>query len=319
MRVKFNKYERAAGALVLSSIVGGLFVLFTISISKGWFSTTVDYFTFLETAEGVREGTAVEMAGLRIGKVNSIRLNDENQVRVALSVYDQFKRRIRRDSRIQIIRPYVIGEKVLYVSPGTNEAGSLNPGSLIPAEEVFGLTDILNGRKLIPYMETMSKAFSGLKELVDLMLKNKGSVHFVQMLEGMYPLLRQATDMSSELTKLSRQMNRGQKMGKLVENMYSVSEELKNLGPQLSGNKPGLGKDLGRVVSNLAVLTEEMRKITPAIAAIAPQLPKSSLRMVEAIDEAVIVLKAMQKTFLLRGSAEEVREEERAPASGDKE
>jgi phospholipid/cholesterol/gamma-HCH transport system substrate-binding protein len=51
-------------------------------------------------------------------------------------------------------------------------------------------------------------------------------------------------------------------------------------------------------------------------------MPRVAKRLVEALDEAVVVLKAVQKSFLLSGKAEEVREEEaerdkkRQPAGG---
>ena len=72
---------------------------------------------------------------------------------------------------------------------------------------------------------------------------------------------------------------------------------------------------MGQMVTNLNVLTAEMQKLAPAIAAIAPDLPKTSLKAVEALNETVVLLKALQKSFLLRGNVEEVCEQERQPAS----
>ena len=49
-------------------------------------------------------------------------------------------------------------------------------------------------------------------------------------------------------------------------------------------------------------------------------LPRAGRRIVEALDETVVVLKALQKSFILKSAAEEVREEEskRLPASPKK-
>jgi phospholipid/cholesterol/gamma-HCH transport system substrate-binding protein len=71
------------------------------------------------------------------------------------------------------------------------------------------------------------------------------------------------------------------------------------------------------MVKNMSVLTHEMQKLAPAIAAIAPEFPKTSMRAVEALNETVVLLKALQKSFLLRGNVEAVREQERQPASKD--
>ncbi len=53
-----------------------------------------------------------------------------------------------------------------------------------------------------------------------------------------------------------------------------------------------------------------------------PELPRTSKRAIEALDETVVTLKALQKSFLLRGSVQEVRTEEadreRKPANKSK-
>jgi phospholipid/cholesterol/gamma-HCH transport system substrate-binding protein len=71
-----------------------------------------------------------------------------------------------------------------------------------------------------------------------------------------------------------------------------------------------MAKDMTKLVGNLALLTEEFKVVIPALAEIAPDLPQSSRRALEALDEAVVLIKAMEKSFLVKGNAEEVREEE---------
>jgi len=58
------------------------------------------------------------------------------------------------------------------------------------------------------------------------------------------------------------------------------------------------------------LISIEMNKILPAISAVAPQLPEASQKSVEALKQAVIVLRAMQKSFLLRGAVKDVQEED---------
>ena len=77
-----------------------------------------------------------------------------------------------------------------------------------------------------------------------------------------------------------------------------------------------MGLQLGQIVTNLNRLTGELNKLSPAVEVLAPELPRTSRRAVEALDEMVVLLKAMQKSFLLRGSVREVKEDEaRQPAS----
>jgi phospholipid/cholesterol/gamma-HCH transport system substrate-binding protein len=61
--------------------------------------------------------------------------------------------------------------------------------------------------------------------------------------------------------------------------------------------------------------------IEPTVKEIGPDMPRVSRRAIEALDEMVITLKAMQKSFLLSGKVKDVKEEEverkRRPAADE--
>ncbi|MFN9975402.1 MAG: hypothetical protein ACK58T_36480, partial [Phycisphaerae bacterium] len=65
----------------------------------------------------------------------------------------------------------------------------------------------------------------------------------------------------------------------------------------------------------LAQLTKDLNEIMPVVKQIAPQFPEISNSGIEALNEMVIVLQAMQKSFILQGSTQKVLEERRKPAS----
>ncbi len=67
---------------------------------------------------------------------------------------------------------------------------------------------------------------------------------------------------------------------------------------------------LSKIAKNMAILTDEVQKTLPMMQKLAPEIPRASERALEALDQTVITLKALQKSFLLRGSVNEVREEE---------
>jgi ABC-type transporter Mla subunit MlaD len=61
-------------------------------------------------------------------------------------------------------------------------------------------------------------------------------------------------------------------------------------------------KKLGRIIDNVAVLTEQTSKI-------GPEIPQITRELTATLREAVIVLKALQKTWILEGKADDVRRE----------
>lgn len=279
--------ERRVALFVGSTVILSIVFVVIWSITRGSWKSMVTFRSVLSTAEGVRTGTGVEMSGVRIGKISRLEFTDNAEVIAEISIFNEYAKHIRQDSRVRLLRPFVVGDKILVVTPGTAEAGVLAAGSVLPADEVVGLAELLNGSKLIPYMKTLEDVAAELRQLAELMVKKKGSESIVRVLQALPPL---------------------------VERVAKVSEAFAKNAPQFSD-------DFGRMVGNLASMTDEFKKVLPSVAAIAPELPKSSKRVVEALDEAVVVLKAMQKTFLLRSSVREVRQEEaaredeRAPAS----
>lgn len=316
---KMSKFERGSSIFIGGALFGCIIFFTLMMTKKGWLEAKISYETILESGNGVRVGSAVEMVGIRIGSVSGLELDDKNRIRTRIKVLRKFQDRIREDSRITLARQFIVGDKTLHISPGNPKLKRIPENGLLEAEESVGVIDLLNGRKLGPYFQTMELALAEMKKLVDMLLKEKGSEKVVSSLVGLPRMITGVTTASRELSKVGRQMSTDERIGTLVANLASTTEQIKMYSPEF-------GKDFSAIVANMSVLSEEFKKVIPALAVIAPDLPKSSQRLVQALDEAVIVLKAMQRSFLLRGSAREVREEElklkeeqeRKPASEEK-
>jgi phospholipid/cholesterol/gamma-HCH transport system substrate-binding protein len=57
----------------------------------------------------------------------------------------------------------------------------------------------------------------------------------------------------------------------------------------------------------------EVNKVLPGVnRAVGKDMPHAAVRAVEALNEATVLLKAMQRNFFVRGSVSEVREEEKS-------
>ena len=124
-------------------------------------------------------------------------------------------------------------------------------------------------------------------------------------------------EMSQQVTKLTKTTMKKKRLEKVLSNVVTLTGELNKVVPAVNKEAPDLGPQLAQVVMNLNELTTEFKKLTPAIGALAPKLPETTLRAVEALNEAVVLLKAMQKSWFLRGKVQEVIKEEdkRKPAS----
>lgn len=310
MKIKFNKFERVAGLFVLTAVVGVLVVSFVVALKKGWFSSKVSFQTVLKNAEGIYEGTSVQIAGLQAGSVKEVELITAKEVRVRFEIFEKFHKRVREDSQTIVVRPFVIGDKVIDITVGSEDQKMLEAGSMIPSEASYDLMDLLSGRRLGPFLENLDKIMMNMKILVEAFTERRRIESIVRIFDEIDPLVKNMNKASKGFIKLSGSMNREKRMDDVMKNLSVLTSEMAEMLPEFKKEVPNMGQQLGQLIQNMNELTAEFKKLTPAIVAVAPDLPRASLRAVEALDEAVILLKAMQRSFLISGSVKEVKAEE---------
>ncbi len=297
MRVKFNHFERVAGFFVLFSIAGAILFMAVTAIQKGWFETKIPFVTLVSSADGLYEGTPVKISGLRAGEVTSVELKSANEVVVHFEISEKFQEHIRQDSVAQVVRPFIIGDKAIEISVGSKDAPQILAGGTLISAASFDMMDLVSGRKLGPFLGSLEGILGNLSTLAKAFADPKRTDVIIRVFDKVEPLIGNLDKMSIQVTALTKDLNH-------------VIPELREYSPQL-------GKDLSRLVGDLGVMTQAM---APTMKEMGPELPKASRRALEALDEVVVVLKALQKSFLLSGNAKEVRKEEqsRLPANGEK-
>lgn len=321
MKIKFNKFERVAGVFVGAAIIGSVAISAAVAVKKGWFASKVEYHTYMESAEGIHPGTQVQIQGLRAGIVNDVELEGANKIRVKFSVLAKFKNKVREDSFVQVVRPFIIGEKVLDVSVGSEESERLNPKVALEVKPSFDIMSLMSGKRMGPFLGTIEQLASNLQILAEAFADTERTKALVKAFDRIDPLLKNLNTMSKEVVKVTTIATKRKRLENILIHVASLTKELDKVVPAVNKESPDMGVQLAQVVKNLNVLTQEFQKLTPAITAIAPELPKTSLRAVEALNETVVLLKAMQKSWFLRGKVEEVIEEEkkaRTPAAEKK-
>lgn len=298
MNLKFNKFERVAGVFVLLALSGGLFFTFTVAVKKGWFSPKVPFATVVDSADGLHEGTPIHVSGLRAGQVKSVRLVSNNEVHVDFEVFERFKDYLKEDSEARVLRPFVLGDKVIEISMGSEEAKPLKPGDVIVSHPSFDVMDLVSGKTLGPFLGTMEGLMTNLSTLAEAFADPKRTETFIRMFDRVDPLIVNMNEMSLQVTRLTRDLN--------------------HIIPEMRKKSPELGEHMAELVERLNTLTGA---VAPAFDEVGPDLPRVSRRAVEALDEMVITLKAMQRSFMLSGRVRDVRQEEeelnRQPAQTD--
>ncbi|MGM0564002.1 MAG: MlaD family protein [Pseudomonadota bacterium] len=310
MPVEVNRYERIAGLFVVVAILVVVFVSVGLIVRTGYFSEKSSYHVMVPSAGGLNNGTHVQMSGLNVGWVEKITLIAPRQVRVDFSVLIKYQRQMVEGTVVQMVRPYALGEKMLDIRPGEPGNPVLSAGAEVPLLDSVDLVDLLSGRKLGPFVASLEKLMTDLNQTVEFM-REAGTLERVnQLLDSSGPMIGNVNDMAREMALSAGTMNREQRLERLTEEMRLASEQMNHLLPEMREQMPGTLAQMNRLIGNMNQLSEDLSELTPALAELAPQMPETGRRTIEAIDEAVILMKAMQKSFLLRGKVEDVVEEE---------
>lgn len=312
MKLQLSHFERVAGLFILGSIIVILLSWFSAALRQGWLDTRVMYYSKFSSGEGLYSGLDVLLSGIRVGSVTQVDLLETNEVRVEFTVLEKYKDKIREDSRALLIRPLVLGEKALEITLGDSSLPAIEIGSEVQSRSTFDFMSLLSGRVGNEHFANIGETVSNLANVMTVLLEKEKLEGFVKTIDRIDPLVRNLDIMSKEVSTLSRQLNRNENLGRLVKDLALVSKEINSVMPDLKARAPGMADNFEKLVENMATLSEQFKVIGPAIAEVGPELPGATRKALEALDETVVLLKALQRSFILKGHAEDVREEEEA-------
>src|SRR5580765_4502625 len=210
-------------------------------------------------ANGLRDGSEVRLAGVRIGKVDRIRLLSPSEVgtgpspqkiEAALTIDSKIDGvpatdRIRTDSTAQQAAPSILGsEMIVNITPGTPLGQPVTENFLLPSSQGNTMSDLANqGTELA---QKLGKLSDQLNEVVKNVREGKGTVGRLFNDESLYNNLN-ATITDAE--QLATQIKSGKgSAGKFIyddalyNNANDIAANLKKLSADLNAGRGTAGK-----------------------------------------------------------------------------
>lgn len=123
-----KKIEIIVGLFVLSGLIGIFFLAFRIGKSEFIGQKTYELTAVFNNLSGVSENGRVEIAGVRVGSVESIELNEDFQAMVTLKLPEYLK--LDDDTIAAVKTSGLIGDRFIELLPGGSGI-QLEPGDLI--------------------------------------------------------------------------------------------------------------------------------------------------------------------------------------------
>ena len=241
--------ELRVGIFVVAAIAVLIFFILNASGDISPFAEKLHVRARFASAEGLRQGAEVRLAGVRIGKVGDVRLlppsdkPTDPKVEARLAIDETIEGRpaadlIRTDSTAQLASPNLLGsDKVINIIPGTAVAPPVTEGTELQTARPGGMEALTaSSTDLVQQLNTLSTQFN---ELVGRLNRGEGTLGRFLNDEAFYNNLNATV---RDTQSLIRQIESGRGTASLLV------------------NDPALYNNLNAVSLNLQAISDDLRR-----------------------------------------------------------
>ncbi len=229
------------GAFLFIGIAVLLGSIFILGSNKSMFTKSFELSSYFDSVQGLNTGAVVSLSGLKVGNIDRIYFDEtKNLVKVICNIDPGFQSKIKKDSRIEIRTQGALGDKYLYITPGSTDAVAVADGDELAADYGNDFLSIISKRgneseKLFDAISDFQKLIRSVTEqnkIPSLINKlDQASGHLNQVSAGLNATVKSGSlDRSAKkLEKIIDKIDRGDgTLGALI-NDRSLHERLKNI------------------------------------------------------------------------------------------
>jgi phospholipid/cholesterol/gamma-HCH transport system substrate-binding protein len=241
--------EQKVGLFFLVGIIL-VFVAIEATVGTQLLTTTYNLYVKYNDVEGLRTGDPVQVAGLKLGKVDGISLQP-NGVLVKLQLDQQAV--VRRDSVARLDYRALSGNRFISISLGTPNSPVLKNGDTVEGEVPPSLTDMITKFKEVA--QDVTNLADSLNQNQDRLLNNVNTM----IEENRNALQQTLANVDSITAKLDRGDGTLAKLlndGSLYDHANAMVADLQRISDRLAR---GQG-DLGRLVNSDGALYDDVRE-----------------------------------------------------------
>ncbi len=256
-----NLFGKAMLFVLLAALGIGATLLWT-GIKKGAFITKSPIYFVADSGEGLSEGMPVKYSGFKIGKLNTLTLDEQGRVQVEVSIEARHLKLMREDAVIRLVKEGVIGDGVLELSRGTESKAVLTEGAVVRFERANGLEQavIEVKNRILPILDDLHQTLHDPQSDVRQTLKN------LREITAELQVTRKLMDKA--LVNADAKLNT--EVAPLLQSLRQSASRAETISAELDKNLPALLKKADDSMENIRATTSSVRE---AVQKTAPQLP----------------------------------------------
>ena len=231
--------------VLLTSIVAGYLI---ITFDTGMFHKTKKvYYAYFNEAPGLSMGADVSIKGIKAGKVESITL-ENGKVKIKIGLDKEIQ--LYKNAKVYIRTMGLMGDKYVYIDPGSPDAGILPNGDVISKTKIYASTE---------------DAFESASKLMDSLNEALGNGKLAKLIEDIDKLAVETRQLVSENRK---------NLKKSIDNIEKITSSLKDSLPKLIAKIEQVAdnlekitgenkEDIREIIKNLKETTKALKEKTP--------------------------------------------------------
>jgi virulence factor Mce-like protein len=159
-----KRTEATVGAFVLVCVAILCVAVYLIGNTR-FIGAHVPFHTYLRYAGGIEPGTAVLFGGITVGKVVGVAPDGSDPTRIKVDIDVKTGTPLNAKSVAKLGSMSLLGDSVVSITTGANDAPRLPPGATIPSEETVSIDDLQ--RKLVALADSAQTVLTTLATDVD--------------------------------------------------------------------------------------------------------------------------------------------------------
>jgi len=292
-----QKFKLRLGLFVLGGFVLFFLAIFIIGKQKNMFNPVFKVTSTFSNVSGLQVGNNVRFSGINVGTVDNIVIVNDTTVRVDLSLKKDVWQFIKSDCKVTLGSEGVIGDKLIIIMPGSQDALLVKEGQRLETIETIEISAIMarldattanaeniskqiseitdninNGNGTLGRLVNDRKLAENLSQTVaNLNRFSKGLNGTEVIISSLKKTAGNSDIITQQLIATMNKINRGEgTLGRLiqdpvmVENFNQILIDLKKTSKDLSGMDTTLAK-LKTTIGNAEVISQQFTEVMSKI------------------------------------------------------
>ncbi|MFN3740107.1 MAG: MlaD family protein [Thermodesulfovibrionales bacterium] len=243
------------------ALISALVILFLIAKQRGLFTKMDEIYFITERATGLSTGMPVKVSGFKIGRLKSMKLQEDATVKVILSIERSQMKWLRIDSFAILTKEGLIGESIIEIIPGRDR--QLKPGESIRFEKLRGIEEMAGELKA-----ELTDIIKGIKELLNYINSPEGDIK--KSLSNLERVSGNLIKTTESMNKLLEELNRravsiGDKTEDTIAETKKTIEELSGLIMTAGESINNISKELLETAKTVKETTGQGSKDIPVL------------------------------------------------------